>query len=182
MSASVRWPYFLTSSLVIIVTDDGASVVFCLYLDAASTVGISIFTNSSKLMSVGDAGGAAADSFPAAGAEAVKKTRAARPKTTEAPGHSRRAADCRWISRRRKRRQQDFFTRVVLQKRVADCLERSKVPRKHPAFSSTVRRDRAARGCVAQEPKRGCPASNIRTSGSALQKPGGLPGAVRLDQ
>src|SRR6267143_4100524 len=66
MSARVRWPYFFTSSDVTIVTEDGASVVFCLYLEAASTTGISILVSSSRLISVGSAGGVAADFCPSA--------------------------------------------------------------------------------------------------------------------
>src|SRR3989442_12686670 len=56
MSASVRWPYFFTSSAVMIVTEAGASVIFCLYLEAPSTIGISIFNSPSRLISVGSTG------------------------------------------------------------------------------------------------------------------------------
>src|SRR6266567_5067260 len=56
MSARVRWPYFLASSAVMIVTEEGASVIFCLYFEAASTTGISILVISSTLRSVGSGG------------------------------------------------------------------------------------------------------------------------------
>src|SRR5436190_20673462 len=64
ISARVRWPYILTSSDVMIVTEEGASAMVCGNLDAASTT--SILIRSGKLISVGSAGLAAMLTFSAA--------------------------------------------------------------------------------------------------------------------